>query len=841
MFTGRRTALDAIRTPGAVMPSPYDSGDLYPDEYHRAGEPGNAFARQHYEQSARYLASLRAVVEDDARAITEMRRFERRHPDVATGRGAVYVHRESGADTTKLMFRDTAGRLRVLKEDFSPSLEYPDVYPRGFWASPDGAHVIYSDADHVDESGATLHMVRTDTGEAVTAPIEAGFPSGSWIDDRRFLFAKAAPGEEQPWRQHWRLFLRTLGPDGNATDRPVPEFERAADGSRYDVVPGPFPGTATLLSYSNILNTPQSVRVVDLDGRGRGFPVQRENRVLARVRPGPAREDGARPLFVLRNDLRSFRAGRVVLVEPPKRRWFRRPRRRQIVAGRRGDVIREIEVIDRGPGRLPSLALSIRRHGAEARVDIVDLKKSRWRGRPTAARRWTVPLPDAQPVTATDRRVPVRGWYGTIAAMTPRPGLDGRGGLHIEYAARESVPHRLYHLDTIKPGVAPRRVAGPSRAEARAKGVPDVTVTLHRARSGALRKTSLLVVRPTHVPAEVKLPYMYSAYPFFNLAVQNPNFDPAMAKALAKDIAWVHAPVYGGGAHSYREVTAPRAVARRRAVRDMAAGTRFLDGVPGLDRARRFGFFQSAGGMTLLDAVRHLPHRFAGFVGNVPATDSLRKGRGNHPVHMRIDLRRDRRAGHAQAGGIREAPTGPRKPIRLIPGVVDFRVPPEGVLRTAAALEDAQLRRLGPFADKLKDGPRGYLYVIANDSGHFPAAGPQAVISAVVGEITGRHPLASAVNIAGPRIPPGVAVAPNAPAPLQAAETRRRAVPVQVAARSGLVAAGRAVASRLTGPVTRAGRTRGARHVAPQKPPTDRQAARGPDRRTREIVRLLGR
>ncbi|NUS53683.1 MAG: prolyl oligopeptidase family serine peptidase, partial [Streptomycetaceae bacterium] len=788
MFTGRRTALDAIRTPGAVVPSPYDGNDLYPDEYGRVAEPGNAFARQQYEQSARYLESLRPVIEHDSRIIAEMRAFERRHPDFTTGGGAVYLHREPGSAATKLMFRDRAGHTRVLKADFSPSLEYPEVYPRGFWASPDGAHVVYSDADSVDESGATLHMVRTDTGEAAALPVDAAFPSGSWIDNHRFLYAKAAPGRRQPWRQHWQLVLRTVGPDGEVTDRPAPEFERAADGSRYDVVPGPLSGTATLLSYSNILNTPQSVRVVDLDGRGRGFTVQRENRVLARVRPGPVSEDGSRPLFVLRNDLRSFRAGRVVLVDPRKRQRFRRPSRRQVVAGRRGDIIREIEVIDRGPGQLPALALSIRRHGAEARVDIVDLKKSRWRGNPTAARRWTVPLPDAQPITAAGKRDRVRGWYGTVAAMTPTPGADGRGGLHIEYAARESVPHRLYQLDTIEPGAVPRRIAGPSRAEARAKGVPDVTVTLHRARSGALRKTSLLVVRPAHAPAEAPLPSMYSAYPFFNLAVQNPNFDAAMARAVSKGIAWVHASVYGGGAQSYREVTAPRAAARRRALRDMAAGTRLLDGIPGLDRTRRFGFFQSAGGMTLLDALRHLPHRFAGFIGNVPQTDVLREGWGNHPVYMRVGSRRDRRAGHAQSGGIWEAaPVDYRKPIRLVPGVVDFRVPPEGVMRTAAALEDARMRRLGPLADKLKDGPRSSLYVVANAGGHFPGVGPQAVISTVVGEVAGCHPLrtpVNTVNTTGLRVPPGIVVVPNAQAPLLAAGLRSPAA-APASARSG--------------------------------------------------------
>ncbi|MGA4542663.1 hypothetical protein ACPA54_21970 [Uniformispora flossi] len=235
------------------------------------------------------------------------------------------------------------------------------------------------------------------------------------------------------------------------------------------------------------------------------------------------------------------------------------------------------------------------------------------------------------------------------------------------------------------------------------------------------------------------------------------------------------------------------------------------------------------------DLVRHLPHRFAGFIGNVPQTDFLREGRGNHTAYMRTGSRRDRRAGHAQSGGIWEAaPAGYRKPIRLVPGVNDFRVPPEGVMRTAAAVEDARMRWLGPFADKLKDGPRSSLYVIANAGGHFPGVGSQAVISTVVGEVAGCHPLRTAVNTTGPRVPPDVAVVPNATAPLQAAELRRPAVAL-AALRSGLATSGLAAVSLLV----RAAVPR--RRAETRRPPTDRQAARGPDRRIKEVERLLRR
>ncbi|MGR7001297.1 hypothetical protein ACU686_29975 [Yinghuangia aomiensis] len=818
------------------MASPFDGNDLYPDEYGRAAEPGNPLARQYYEQSARYLDSLRSVIEDDSRIIAGMRTFERRHPDFTTAGGTVYLHREPGSATTNLMFRDRAGHTRVLKADFSPSLEYPDVYPRGFWASPDGKHVIYSDADSVDESGATLHMVRTDTGETAALPVDATFPSGSWIDNHRFLYAKLAPGEQQPWRQHWTLMLRTIGPDGEVTDRPAPEFERASDNSRYDVVPGPFPGTATLLSYGNILNTPQSVRVIDLDGRGRGFTIQRENRVLARVRPGPVREDGSRPLFVLRNDLRSFRAGRVVLVDPGKSRWFGRPSRRQVVAGRRGDIIREIEVIDRGPGQLPSLALSIRRHGAESRVDIVDLKKSRWRGKPTAARRWTVPFPDAQPITAAGKRDRIHGWYGTVAAMTPTPGADGRGGLHIEYAARECVPHRLYQLDTIEPDAAPRRIAGPSRAEGRAKGVPRRHG--HPApgpqrgppQNAAVRRPSDAGPGRRAAPVHVQ-----------RLSVLQPRrAEPELRRG------------HGQGCEQRHRVGPRGGVRRRRA--ELPRGDGSARGRPAPRPARHGGGHPTPGRpprtgphtpLRLLPVGRgHDPARrrplpaapFRGLHRQRPA-DRLPTRRPGQPQRVHARRQRDATGGRGtpspEASGNRHrSTTGSRSGSSPAWSISGSR--PKGVLRTAAALEAARMRRLGPLADKLKDGPRSSLCVVANAGGHFPGVGPQAVISAVVGEVAGCHPLRLPVNTTRPRIPPGVAVLPDAPAPLQAAELRRPAVAL-AAPRSGLATSGLAAVSRLVRSAVPG------RRAGTQKPPTDRQAARGPDRRIKEVERLLRR
>ncbi|MEU8139874.1 hypothetical protein [Streptodolium elevatio] len=773
-----------MKDPAGSVVAPYDPELHYPNPWLALKAPRNAYTDYHHERAGRLLAWMAPQVEQDTRAIARMRRFERRQPSFQTDGGEVYTHRLPDSPTTRLMFRDLAGVERVLVENFTPSMEYPDVYPNGFWVSPDTRHVIYSDADPVHEGGAVLHMMRTDTGAPVGAPLPAAqYPSGSWIDNRRFVYALRAPGKFRPWEPNWWLYTRTLAADGTFVDEPLPGPERASGSSRYDVVPGPRPGTVTILSYSFVLNSAQSVDVVDLDGGG-GFRIQREaEKTLARVRPGPRQPDGTRRLFVLRLDRRSHHAGRIVVVDPPARAG-RRPRRRQIVAGRRGDVIREFEVINRGPDRPPALALSIRRHGGEARVDIVELKKAaKWRGGLKVGRRWTPQLDGAQPITSRRRRDRVKGWYGTIASMTATRG-DGRGGVDIEYAARESVPHRLYRMDNLDRSTVPRVVAGPSAEAARAAGVPAVDVTLHRPRVGLFRRTSVHVVRPQGIPAGRPVPEMYTAYPYYFLGGHNLNFTPFAATVLAKGIAWINHPVFGSGAGGFHEVTGERRHARRRALGEMRAALRYLDHVPGLaGRRERTGFFQSAGGMTGLDAFRHAPEGFRNLFFNRTLTSTLSQDRPNQVVHMRLDSPLDRLAGYAQSGGIREAVRKPPENVVFTLGSSDPRIPDYLVRMTAAAFDEARARF---FGDKGKQ-PGGTYVIEQQGSGHFPGGNEQAVISTVVGFLAGRHrrPAPDANTNLAPGLP-GVSTPANASPPLSRAATAVSPAPTRRTAQSAV-------------------------------------------------------
>lgn len=740
----------SVKDPNAFVAAALDPELSYPQPWMPLKEPVNPYTDYHAARTDRYLQPLMPVITADGVAIRRMLSFEQRRPGFHTEGGEIYTHRESGSATTKLVFRGRDGRERVLVDDFSPSLEFPGVYPTGFWLSPDGRHVIYSSADAVDEGGAALHMVRTDTGAAVGDPVpRSQFPSGTWIDDKRFVFSVLGRGRDKPWSRHWRTYVRHLADDGSFRDEALPGIERAPDDSRYDFVPGPLPGTVTVLAYSAILQTPQTILVADLDGRGRGFVIQHESEgVLGRVRPAPGEGSGPRRLFVLRLDRRSY-SGRVVVVDPPRTPGGR-PRRRQLVAGRRGDVIREMEVVDRGPGQPPALALSIRRHGAEARVDVVSLKKTaKWRSGLKKDHRWTVPLPGAQEIRGTSRRRRDRtkGWYGTISALTATPS-----GLDIEYSARESVPHRLYRLDHVVPGAVPTMVAGPNSEAVRAAGVPEIDVALHRPRVGLFRRTALHVVRPKDAPADRPLPELYSAYPYYFLGGHTQDFTPLAAAIVAKGIAWSSHYVYGTGAHGYDEMLGSRETARLRALKEMLVALRYLDKLPGLaGRGQRTGFFQSAGGSIGLDALRHSSSSFRTIFFNRPMTNVITNAHNSQRVHMDVTDPSDRRAGYAHAGGIIETPASLPENVVFTLGSSDPRIPDYTVRMTAAAFEEARSRHLG---DKLK-APGGIRIVEQKQSGHFPGGDEQAVISAIVGNLAGIHP--------SPRPEPNTNAAPTHP------------------------------------------------------------------------------
>ncbi|MGR7002989.1 hypothetical protein ACU686_41795 [Yinghuangia aomiensis] len=300
-----------------------------------------------------------------------------------------------------------------------------------------------------------------------------------------------------------------------------------------------------MLTCRHAINTPTGIEIVDLDQRGRGREIQRESEgVLARVQAGPRQPDGTRQLFMMRLDPESGHSGRVVTVEAPAEPGGL-PRFREVVAGQAGDILRDMVIVDRGPGRPPAVALSVRRNGGEVRIDLVSLRETA-DGAATTDRRWTVPLPDAQPITAADGSTQITGNYGLVTGLSATGG--GHGVLEIEYTSRESVPHRLYRLSAVEPGAAAVQAAGPTNEQARDAGIPAVDVALHMAPGERDHSTPVFVLRragaepgPAHEPP-AKVPTIVWPYPSTSSAVRQAPSTPSPPPSWTRASPWSSRP-----------------------------------------------------------------------------------------------------------------------------------------------------------------------------------------------------------------------------------------------------------------------------------------------------------
>ncbi|WP_345676111.1 S9 family peptidase [Yinghuangia aomiensis] len=710
----------------------------------------NPWIDHHRRKAARFLDRLQPLTDALAARIAAMTGFPFERPGFPSAAGTVFGRGNADGTGAQLVFRDTAGDERILVEPFIPSMEYPGIYPNGFWVSPDGLHVVYSDANPIHEGDTSLHMVRTDTGAEVGTPlVGASRPSGSWISPDTFVYSLYDVGGRDDGRHvraaGWTTYVRRLHQDGTVHDERLTEGEREGGNSRYDFVPGPFAGSVVVISYSHIINTPTGIHVVDLTGSGRGYAVQEESEgVLGRVRVGPVEADGTRRLFLLKFDGDRTRSGRILEVGPPPP-GESRARLTELIPERPGDVIREFEVIDRGAGRTPALALSVRRNGAEVRVDIVDLKSddrtpgdaaasAGGGGHVTAGDRWTVDLP-GQEMTSATPGVVVEGKFGAITAMTATAG-DGRGGVDIEYSS-PTIPLRLYRLHNTEDRHAePQLVVGPTDAQLREAGVPEIDVSLHRVATDDGRTTWLHMLRPAGVAPDEPLPTVETAYPYYDLG-PTANFRPQVAVVVDAGIAYVNHQAYGGGADGRGDQPAAKADGRAKALLDLKAGFRYLDGLPGVQgRAGRTLTFASAGGMTAVGALRHATAGFRNAVISRPYVNPLSLEGSSHDVHMDVGDPADRRAGYEASGPLPVEPHRMPENTVWVVGRSDPRIPPHDVRRTAAAFEAAEAEFHG---DKLKRP--GTLMIEQDSSGHFPGGKEVAVMSGMLIHLSGRHPV----------------------------------------------------------------------------------------------------
>jgi hypothetical protein len=767
VFSGWRALLALVRRPDSVVSAPFDPELRYPQPWSALKEADNPYTAHHHDRTGRLLDRLAPSIERNTERVARMRGFGRRQPAVVTPRGSVFPRREPGAAATELVFRGNDGVERVLADDFAPSLLHPDF--TGYWVSPDGRYVAYSQSKAADEGGATLHVVRTDTGEAVCPPTPGAlYTTGAWVEpspgdpsaEAVFVYSTAA---RRSLYEDWTPYVRRFAADGTHRDAPLAVAPNAPAGTQYHFTAGPEPGTVTVLTCRHAINTPTGIEIVDVEQRGRGQEIQRESEgVLARVQVGPRRSDGTRQLFMMRLDPESGHRGRVVTVEAPAEPGGP-PRFREVVAGQAGDILRDMVIVDRGPDQPPALALSVRRHGGEVRIDLVSLRETA-DGAATADHRWTVPLPDAQPITAADGSTQITGNYGLVTGLSATGGA-GHGVLEIEYTSRESVPHRLYRLPTAEPGAAAVQAAGPTNEEARDAGIPAVDVTLHMAPGERDHSTPVFLIRrasaesgPGHEPP-AKVPTIVWPYPFYFLGGPAGTFNPVTATLVDQGVAVVVPTVYGSGAHSFREQLGSRAEARLYAAEDVKATLDLLDTMPEYaGKGERIGFFQSASGMTGLDVLRHMADRFDSMVFNRPILTTLSTDNSQQLVHMDVSDPVDRRAGYAHSGGIAEEVRRPPRNLVFVLGTADPRIPDDSVRMTAAAFDEARAEHYG---DKAKPGGGTWL-IEQQGSGHFPGGNEQAVLSTFLGYLAGLNEAVAAPVNTGP-LPrhPEVAAVPN--------------------------------------------------------------------------------
>ncbi|MGR7003037.1 hypothetical protein ACU686_42105 [Yinghuangia aomiensis] len=247
-------------------------------------------------------------------------------------------------------------------------------------------------------------------------------------------------------------------------------------------------------------------------------------------------------------------------------------------------MIRQFEVLDRGPNKAPALALYIRRRGAQAQVDIVDLENnpdapSNYR----VADRWTVDLP-GQPVRSRIPGVEPTGVFGEITTMTVTNGPDGRSRLNIEYSSFGSITHQHWRLDNIERGAPLRHVAGADLTERDRLNIARTHVDVHRITAEGGRTSWMHVIRPADVPVDKVLPVVYVAYPYYDLS-QRKDYLPHMSELIRLGCAVAIHDIYGSGAErtlgpTLQQGQDARTRTRRHASRSVATSTTLKASTP---------------------------------------------------------------------------------------------------------------------------------------------------------------------------------------------------------------------------------------------------------------------
>ncbi|MGR7003035.1 hypothetical protein ACU686_42095 [Yinghuangia aomiensis] len=159
----------------------------------RVGLPDDEAAKRyrghHGDKSGRFLEPLADSIDASAEHLSPIIGLPRLRPAIEANGVFAYTYQPPGSSKTALVVEDSTGSW-VVDDDFNPSMEYPGIYPNGFWLSPDGRHIIHSRSDPRTELGTSLVVTSISKRQRVDVLEGALFPSGSWVDNETFVYSQ---------------------------------------------------------------------------------------------------------------------------------------------------------------------------------------------------------------------------------------------------------------------------------------------------------------------------------------------------------------------------------------------------------------------------------------------------------------------------------------------------------------------------------------------------------------------------------------------------------------------------------------------------------------------------